>query len=190
MYIFGFTDLESGVTEIDEVYFHGFDYNLFCKGVSDCLKKNGVGIAPGNINENYKGDYKFLTNSIKNRIIVEKRVANKGYLYNSYEFKKIYSFFYNEVSESYTEEISISSIIEDYQNINLQEEPVDFITELKKKIQKREQENKKIEIPSNFTPKNVLQEELEREIFLRKRRKEKRDKKLTKKRDKRRRELE
>lgn len=189
MYIFGFTDLESGVTEIDEVYFYGFDYNLFCKSVSDCLKKNGVEIAPGNINENYKGDYKFQTNSIKNRIIVEKKVSNKGYLYNSYQFKKIYSFFYNEVLESYTKEISISSIIEDYQNINLQEEPLDFITELKKKIQKRDQE-KKIDVSSNFTPKNVLQEELEREIFLRKRRKEKRDKKLTKKRDKRRHQLE
>ena len=187
MYIFGFTDLETGVTEIDEVYFDTFDYDLFCKGVSDCLKKSGVDISPEKVKEDYReGLYRFQTNPDKNRIIVEKRVLKKGYVYNSYQFKKAYSFFYNKLSDSYTEEISISSIIEDYQKINLEEEPVDFITELKKKVEKKNKERKRIDVSSNFTPKNLLQEELEREIFLRKRRKEKRDKKLSKKKEKRR----
>jgi hypothetical protein len=181
-YIAGHTDILLGNTIISEVNYDYFD-DLMLKEliIQQVLQRNGY---TGRFYKDQTtfGDFLLEWSDDKTSAKLYKNIVCSGYIFNYTKKVFIYSFFYTRV---YNKEcvpcIPFDEEISDVEDI--QEVKVDFLSELKSKIQQREPV--KIQIQEQEVRKTDFLIELEKEIDMRKQRAKKREKKLEAKRRKR-----
>jgi hypothetical protein len=194
VYIYGYTNVESLVTEVDTTYHEDFTVTKFINILINPLLKNKnlciQDLSPGN---NIISDEYFINcdESFSNVKLFQK-VNQKGYIYNSYSEKLVYVFFckkvYNEnnfpieeINDSLFEEKShieeVEQINERIKNLSLDPKK-DFINELKQAVKKRRGDNVVIDIQRAEQEKSDFERELVNMIRVRKDRCKKRERKL------------
>jgi hypothetical protein len=165
-YVVGYTDILTGETTLCEANYDTFN--------SELLEKNLIN--PLIVRDSLV-DYRIEWNDDKSSAKLFKNTKLGGYIYNSYVEKLIYSFFFTRV---YNEGFCASLVIEDESEI----EEVNFLEELKKKIKDRKPTKIIFDEPKPI-PKTDFLAELQEEINMRKMREKTRDRKITRKRNRR-----
>ena len=165
-YIAGYTDILTGETTVCEANYDKFDF--------ECLER--MIIKPLILRDSLI-DYRIEWNEDKSSAKLFKNTKLGGYIYNSYVEKMIYSFFFTRI---YNDGFLPSLIIEDESEV----EEINFLDELKKKIKERKPKEIIFDEPKPLPKTNFLAE-LQEEINMRKLREKTRERKITRKRNRR-----
>jgi hypothetical protein len=194
VYIYGYTNVESLVTEVDTTYHEDFTITKFINIlINPLLKNKNLCIQDLSLGNNIISDEYFINcdESFSNVKLFQK-INQKGYIYNSYSEKLVYVFFckkvYNEnnfpieeINDSLFEEKShveeVEEINERIKNLSLNPKK-DFIEELKQAVKKRRGDNVVIDIQRAEQEKSDFERELVNMIRVRKDRCKKRERKL------------
>jgi hypothetical protein len=168
-YVAGYTDMLSGETILSEANYDNFN---------DDMLKNLI-INPVLIKQGLEG-YRLSWSDDKSSVRLYKNVKVLGYIYNSYKETLLYSFFFTRV---YTEGHCASLEIDDVISVSDVEE-ISFLDELKNTLKNKKQVKPFVEEEKPVVKTDFLVE-LQEEINMRKMREKTRDRKITRKRNRR-----
>ena len=194
VYIYGYTNVESLLTEVDTTYNEEFNVTKFINVlINPLLKEKNICIQDLTVGKNIISEEYFIDcDENFSNVRLFKKINQKGYIYNSYSEKLLYIFFckkvYNENSfpieeiddvlfeeKSHIEEVE--QLNEKIKNLSLNPQN-DFIVELKQAVKKRKKEYPCIEIQKAEQEKSDFERELVNMIKIRRDRCKKRDRKL------------
>lgn len=194
VYIYGYTNLESMVTELDTTYYEDFTVTKFINILINPLLKDKNLCIQGLVTGNniISDEYYINCDETFSNVKLFKKINDKGYIYNTYSEKLLYVFFckkvYNEgnfpieeIDDSLFEESShleeVEDLSEKIQNLSLNPQK-DFVNELKEAVKKRRGKTSVIDVQRSEQERSDFERELVNMIRIRKDRCKKRERKL------------